>query len=66
MYQLNDTVVMISKRCLGKLWTWQGESNWRPEHSLLDCGDGLLHPYGNNEFRLATEEEIKLGCRKDD
>lgn len=66
VYKPNDVVVMVSKRRSGKLWTWEGETNWRPNHSLLNCGDGLLHPYGNDEFRLASKAELNTGCRLDD
>jgi hypothetical protein len=65
-YKPNDVVVMVSKRRSKKLWTWVSDTNWRPNHSLLDCGDGLLHPYSNTEFRLAKTSELDAGCRLND
>lgn len=66
VYKSKDVVVMVSKRRSSKLWAWEGETNWRTNHSLLSCGDGMLHPYSNDEFRLASKAELNAGCRLDD
>jgi len=63
MYEEGDKVVMISKRRAPKLWTWIHTTNWRPNHSLLDCGENLLYPFSNDEFRHATDAEIKAMTR---
>ncbi|HFD2188151.1 TPA: hypothetical protein ACF2EG_003748, partial [Acinetobacter baumannii] len=54
IYEQGDKVVTINKRRSGKLWTWAHITNWRPNHSLLDCGENSLYPFANDEFRHAT------------
>ncbi|HGH3604053.1 hypothetical protein NNO95_05760 [Acinetobacter baumannii] len=65
IYEQGDKVVTINKRRSGKLWTWAHITNWRPNHSLLDCGENSLYPFANDEFRHATPEEIAAGHRID-
>jgi len=65
IYEEGDKVVMISKRRAPKLWTWIHTTNWRPNHSLLDCGENLLYPFSNDEFRHATDAEIDANRRLD-
>lgn len=63
IFEVGDKVVMISKRRAPKLWTWMHTTNWRPNHSLLNSGESYLSPFSNNEFRHATDAEIKAGKR---
>nr|WP_252510483.1 hypothetical protein [Acinetobacter baumannii] len=65
IYEQGDKVVTINKRRSGKLWTWAHITNWRPNHSLLDCGENSLYPFANDEFRHATPQEIAAGHRID-
>lgn len=65
IFEEGDTVVAADLRFNPKLWEWKGSTNWRPNHSLLWCDDGVLHPFSNDAFRHATDEEIKFGCRVD-
>lgn len=63
-FNTGDRVVLKDKKAKNLLWTYCGETNWRPNHHLLsNCQDDLLHPYHENEFRLATLLEIKAGYR---
>jgi len=63
MYEEGDKVVMNDKRRAPTLWTWVHVTNWRPNYSLLSCGDNLLYPFGNNEFRHASDAEIEACSR---
>lgn len=62
-FEEGDQVVIISKRHSPKLWKWAHSTNWRSNHSLLDCGDGMLCPFSDYEFRHATDEEIANNAR---
>lgn len=62
-FEEGDQVVIISKRHAPKLWKWAHSTNWRPGHSLLDCGDGTICPFSDYEFRHATDEEIANNAR---
>lgn len=59
-----DIVVLTDKRTCGRLWSYQGESNWREDHSvLMSYKTGNLEHVKNGNFRMATKVEQVVGRR---
>lgn len=64
-FTVKEKVVFVSKRRSARIWTVEGDTNWRPNHILLSMnGKGPLEPVNENDVRAATQEEIDCGARK--
>ena len=64
-FKAKEKVVFVSKRRSSRIWTVEGDTNWRPNHILLSKdGKGPLEPVDEKHVRAATKEEIDCGARK--